>query len=163
MTDVYLGLGSTKGDRLENMRSAVRLLSHFMEVRKVSNVYESMPMYKEDQPLFLNAAVRGKTKFSPQELFTRIKDIERAHGRTEGERNGPREIDIDILLYGDLVHRSPELRIPHPRMHERLFVMVPLEEIASIVEHPIHGRLMLYMREALGPMHEQLWEIQERL
>src|SRR3990167_11344595 len=112
-------------------------------------VYESMPMYKEYQDLFLNAALHGRTQLTPQGLFTRVKEIEQAVGRTKSESNGPREIDIDILLYDDFVHTTPELTIPHPRMHERLFVMVPLEEIAPVVSHPIHGSPIIGMREEL--------------
>ncbi|RJQ34775.1 2-amino-4-hydroxy-6-hydroxymethyldihydropteridine diphosphokinase [Candidatus Parcubacteria bacterium] len=163
MANVYLGLGSNKGDRLENMRSALKLLAPFLEIHKVSRVYESVPMYKEDQDLFLNAALHGRTELSPQDLLVRVKEVEKALGRQEGERNGPREIDIDILLYDDLVHQTDDLTIPHPKMHERLFVMVPLEEIASIVSHPVHGRLVIEMREDLGPLGDTLWEIQERL
>ena len=163
MAQVYLGLGSNKGDRLENMRAALKFLAPHMEVAKVSRVYESMPMYKEDQDLFLNAALHGRTELLPQDFFRQIKQVEQALGRTEGERNGPREIDIDILLYDDFVHTTPELTIPHPRMHERLFVMVPLEEIAPVVSHPIHGRPIIEMREELGPLGDELWEIEERL
>jgi len=163
MAHVYVGLGSNKGNRLENLRSALKLLAPFMEIGKVSRVYESTPMYKEDQDLFLNIALHGHTELSPQDLFNQIKEVERAVGRTEGERNGPREIDIDILLYDDLVHESEELTIPHPRMHERLFVIVPLEEIAPLVEHPIDGRPIVEIRGDLGPFGETIWDIEERL
>lgn len=163
MAHVYLGLGSNKGDRMDNMRKALQLLVPFMEIGKVSRVYESMPMYKEDQNLFLNAALRGRTSLAPKDLFERVKEVERAVGRTEEERNGPREIDIDILLYDDLVHNTPELTIPHPRMHERLFVMVPLEEIAPLVEHPIHRQPVIELRGTLEGFGRLIWEIEERL
>lgn len=163
MADVYLGLGANKGDRMENMRSALKLLTPFMEIGKVSSVYESKPMYKEDQDLFLNAALHGRTQLSPQDLFARVKEVEQAVGRTASGLNGPREIDIDILLYDDLVHHSADLTIPHPRMHERLFVMVPLEEIAPLAEHPIHKKPVIEMRDELGPFGTNIWEIEERL
>src|SRR3989344_3892386 len=159
MAQVYVGLGSNKGDRLENMRAALKFLAPHMEVAKVSRVYESMPMYKEDQDLFLNAALHGRTQLTPQGLFTRVKEIEQAVGRTKSESNGPREIDIDILLYDDLVHESEELTIPHPRMHERLFVIVPLEEISPLVEHPIDRRPIVEIRGDLGPFGETIWDI----
>jgi 2-amino-4-hydroxy-6-hydroxymethyldihydropteridine diphosphokinase len=161
--DVFLGLGSNKGDRMENMRKALQLLTPFVEIREVSHVYESMPMYKEEQDLFLNSALHGQTQLSPLDLLTRVKEVERAVGRVEGERNGPREVDIDILLYDDLVHNTPELSIPHPRMHERLFVMVPLEEIAPLIEHPLHREPIIEMRSRLDGYGHLLWEIQERL
>jgi len=163
MANVYLGLGSNKGDRLGNMRSALKLLAPYMEIAKVSRVYESLPMYKEDQDLFLNIALNGRTQLAPKELFDRVKEVEKAVGRTEAERNGPREIDIDILLYDDLVHQSEELEIPHPRIQERLFVMVPLEEIAPAATHPIHDKLIVEMREELGSIGEMIWEIEDRL
>ncbi len=163
MANVYLGLGSNKGDRLENMRAALKLLAPHMEIGKVSRVYESVPMYKEDQDLFLNAALHGRTHLTPVELFTRVKEVEGAVGRTESNRNGPREIDIDILLYDDLVQTSEELTIPHPRMHERLFVMVPLEEIAPLVEHPIKREPVIELRAKLGPFGTTIWELGEKL
>src|SRR3989344_5946415 len=151
MAHVYLGLGSNKGDRLENLREAIKALPPLVEVKKVSSVYETIPMassakgygrpqYHEAQDNFFNIAAHAYTSLTPFDLFKLAKEIERQIGRTESILNGPRELDIDILLFDDLILNTPELTIPHPRMHERAFVLVPLEEIARRVEHPVLGR-----------------------
>lgn len=163
MADVYLGLGSNKGDRMANLRAALERLAPAIAVRKASALYESRPMYLEDQNLFYNMAIHGTTELAPFDLFQFVKAVEQAIGRTVGPRNGPREIDIDILLYDDLILDTSELTIPHPRMHERLFVMAPLEEIAPLVEHPLHKKLMVEIRDELGGFGETIWEIEERI
>jgi len=160
MAHIYLGLGSNKGDRLENLRAAIKALPPLVEVKRVSSVYETVPMassadlpvrgtqaggyggpqYHETQDFFFNIAVHGHTSLTPFDLFKLAKEIERQVGRTESFENGPRELDIDILLFDNLILNTPELTIPHPRMHERPFVLVPLEEIARRVEHPVLGR-----------------------
>src|SRR3989344_7253812 len=140
MANVYLGLGSNKGDRLENLRAALKALPPLVDVKKGSSVYESAPMYQETQDNFFNIALHGHTSLTPFDLFKLAKEIELSVGRTESFENGPREIDIDILLFDNLILNTPELQIPHPRMHERAFVIVPLEEIARRVEHPVLGR-----------------------
>ncbi len=137
MATVYLSLGSNKGDRAANLKSALGLLPPKVEIHKISSLYESAPMYVELQDPFFNIAVKAKTELTPFDLFTHVKDIEERLGRTPSERNGPREIDIDILLFDHLILNTPELQIPHPRMHERAFVIVPLEEIASMAYHPV--------------------------
>lgn len=96
---------------------------------EASSLYETEPMYLAEQPAFLNAVVRVETELSPEELLAVVKDVERRLGRQPRERNGPREIDIDILTYGNETRDSPELTIPHPRMAERPFVQAPLAEL----------------------------------
>ena len=140
MATVYLGLGSNKGDRLDNLRAAIKALPPRVEIEKVSSVYESEPTEHPDQDNFFNIAVHAHTSLTPFDLFKLAKEIERQVGRTESFENGPRELDIDILLFDNLILNTPELTIPHPRMHERPFVLVPLEEIARRVEHPVLGR-----------------------
>jgi 2-amino-4-hydroxy-6-hydroxymethyldihydropteridine diphosphokinase len=132
----YLGLGTNLGDRAGNLRNALARLRQIAEVEAVSRVYESEPVGYLEQSDFWNLAVRVRTKCEPQELFLRVKQIERELGRSESFRNAPRLIDIDILTYDQLVLRSPELSIPHPRLHERSFVLLPLAELDPDFRHP---------------------------
>lgn len=130
MPRVYLGLGSNLGDRREQLRAALRALSeHGVVVEAASSLYESDPMYEVDQPPFLNAVVAAQTELLPEELLRAAKDVEGQLGRQPRARNGPRELDIDILMYGDRQLDTPELTLPHPRMHERPFVLIPLAEL----------------------------------
>lgn len=141
MTTVYLALGSNLGDRAANLKAAQARLAPHVRLDRVSRVYETAPMYVTDQPAFLNMAVRGQTSLGPWELLRFVKGIEAELGRTVGGlRFGPRPIDIDILLYGELVMYAPELEIPHPRIAERAFVLCPLADIAAVVQHPALGR-----------------------
>jgi 2-amino-4-hydroxy-6-hydroxymethyldihydropteridine diphosphokinase len=140
MARVFLGLGSNLGDRRSRMRGAVEaLMRHGIEVKRASSLYESEPMYELDQPRFLNAVIEVETELSPEELLRVAKGIERQLGRQRRHRNGPREIDIDILRYGGVQLDTPELTIPHPRMAERPFVLEPLGELADDVS-PNSGR-----------------------
>jgi 2-amino-4-hydroxy-6-hydroxymethyldihydropteridine diphosphokinase len=111
-----------------------------MEVRGLSSVYDTAPMLVTDQPRFVNMVCSASTAFSPEELLTRLKMIESELGRVAGPRYGPRVIDIDLLLYDDLVFESSALTVPHPRLLERAFVLVPLAEIAPELEHPVAHR-----------------------
>jgi 2-amino-4-hydroxy-6-hydroxymethyldihydropteridine diphosphokinase len=137
---VYLGLGSNLGDRRQHLQEAVRRLQEEIEVLRLSSVYDTAPMLVTDQPRFLNMVCSGDTAFTPQELLTRLKFIESELGRTPGSRYGPRVIDLDLLLYEEMVFESPALTLPHPRLLERAFVLVPLAEIASTLEHPVAHR-----------------------
>ncbi len=133
---VFLALGSNLGDRRANLAAAVARMSPVIAVERISQLYETEPAYVTDQPPFLNAVLRGATGLSPEELLAWIKRLEPELGRRAGVRFGPRLIDIDILLYDALVLTSPALTIPHPRMAERPFVLVPLAEIASALIPP---------------------------
>lgn len=135
--EVYLALGANLGDRMGNIASAVERLSGKVTVRKLSSVYETEPFYYKEQPMFLNAVLSGMTKFDPFELLSFLKGIESDMGRQASFRNAPRTIDIDILFYGDRIIETPELIIPHPRIAERAFVLVPLAEIAPGLVHPL--------------------------
>lgn len=134
---VYLALGSNLGDRRENLRQAVASLSPQMAVRAKSHIYETPPWGYEDQPMFLNQAVKAQTYLDPEPLIKHIKRLETALGHRESFRNGPRAIDIDILFYDDLVLDTPVLTVPHPRLHERGFVLLPLMDIAPDLVHPV--------------------------
>ena len=137
---VYLGLGSNVGDRKRNLIGALGRLGPQLQVEATSSLYETDPVGPQDQQDFYNAVFRVSTRLTPDELLAHVKQIERDIGRMERERWGPREIDIDILLYGDQVVESPELRIPHLEMNNRAFVLVPLAEVAADVHHPDGGR-----------------------
>lgn len=137
---VYLALGSNLGNRLANLKEAVTSLPPQMEVKARSNVYETHPWGYEDQEKFLNQVVRVETYLKPEPLLKHLKRLEVALGRKPSFQNGPRLIDIDILFYDDLVLYSPVLMIPHPHMHERGFVLVPLMDIAPDLVHPVRKK-----------------------
>ena len=129
---VAIGLGSNVGDRLANLARGVFSLRNVLNGLLVSSVYETDPADYLPQPGFLNACCIGSTRLPPRQLMSDLQDAERRAGRRrEGPRFGPRELDLDILLYGDLTVVSEHLTIPHPRMRERAFVLVPLAEIAA--------------------------------
>lgn len=137
---VYLALGSNLGNREENLKQAIASLPPQMDVKAKSHVYETPPWGYEDQPRFLNQVVKAQTYLQPDLLIKHIKRLEVALGRKATFRNGPREIDIDILMYDDLVLNTPILILPHPHMHERGFVLLPLMDIAPDLVHPLTGK-----------------------
>lgn len=137
---VYLALGSNLGERLENLKQAVASLSPQMVVKAKSHIYETPPWGFEDQPMFLNQAVKVQTYLDPEPLIKHIKRLEIALGRRESFQNGPRSIDIDILFYDDLVLDTLVLTLPHPRLHERGFVLLPMMDIAPDLVHPVTQR-----------------------
>ncbi len=132
----YLGLGSNLGDRETHLRKALSLLGDAGEIIALSSVYETEPWGYAEQPSFLNIVCGFRTSLSPPELLALAQEVERSLGRVRTVRYGPRTMDVDILLYGDLVLDTPDLQIPHPRIPERAFVLAPLAEIAPDVEHP---------------------------
>jgi len=133
---VYLGLGSNLGDREGNLMMGIEYLSKKVVIEQVSSLYETEPVGYLDQPWFLNAVISGSTEFVPWELLHFIKEVEYDIGRAPSFPNGPRSIDIDILLYANRVIQTTELTIPHPRLAERAFVLVPLAAIAPGLVHP---------------------------
>ncbi len=139
MAEVYLGLGSNLGDREGNILKAFERLEEKVRILRVSSLYETEPVGYREQPWFLNAAFAGETELAPHPLLDFLKAIERELGRTGGVRWGPRPIDIDILFYNGLVLSDEKLTIPHPRLHERRFVLAPLAEIAPDLVHPLLG------------------------
>lgn len=153
MKIVYLGLGSNLGDRAEHLRAARECIAApDLRIVRASSIYETAPREVEDQPWFLNQVLECETDLFPRQLLSRLKKIERSMGRKKRARNGPREIDLDILLYADAVVKTPELEIPHPRMIERRFVLEPLAEIAPEKKHPGTKRTM---KELLGKVGDQ--------
>ena len=125
------------GNRAANLKEAIASLAPQMEVKARSAVYETDPWGFKEQEKFLNQVVRVETYLKPEQLIKHLKRLEVALGRKESFQNGPRLIDIDILFYDDLVLYSPTLTIPHPHLHERAFVLVPLMDIASDLVHPV--------------------------
>ena len=149
VTLVFLGLGSNTGDReafIEKTASAIANLGN-STVQQSSSVYETQPWGKEDQDPFLNQVLELETELLPDALLKACQKIECALGRKRGKQWGPRTIDIDILLYGEWIIETDTLCIPHPRMWERRFVLVPLSEIASSVSVPGCGKTVI---ELLG-------------
>ena len=127
---VYLGLGSNLGDRRAQLRAALQeLIQGRISIIAVSSLYETQPVGFADQGLFLNAVVKANTWLEPRQLLDLAKSIERRLGRKPRFRNGPREVDIDLLVYDYLRLREPGLELPHPRMAERAFVQIPLAEV----------------------------------
>jgi 2-amino-4-hydroxy-6-hydroxymethyldihydropteridine diphosphokinase len=151
---VYFSLGSNIGDRQQLLQDAVdRLESPGLTVKRISSIYETEPMYVKEQRSFLNLAVEAETSLFPMMLLSRIQKIELALGRKRtGAPNGPRTIDIDILFYGTAAVHSVKLEIPHPRLHERRFVLAPMAELAPDFRHP---RLHRTMRELLSQVEGQ--------
>jgi 2-amino-4-hydroxy-6-hydroxymethyldihydropteridine diphosphokinase len=134
---VYLALGSNVGNRAAHLKAAMAALPPQMEVKAKSQVYETPPWGYANQEKFLNQVIMVKTYLSPEMLIKHLKRLEVALGREATFQNGPRVIDIDILFYDDLVYESPTLVIPHPRLHERGFVLMPLMDIAPDLVHPV--------------------------
>jgi 2-amino-4-hydroxy-6-hydroxymethyldihydropteridine diphosphokinase len=134
---VYLSLGSNLGDRYANLRAAIERLGEAGAIRSVSGFYETEPVELRDQPWFLNCVVVLETRDTPRALLKKVLAIERKMGRLRMKDKGPRSIDIDILLFGDRVVEEPGLKIPHPAMHQRRFVLEPLAEIAPEALHPL--------------------------
>jgi 2-amino-4-hydroxy-6-hydroxymethyldihydropteridine diphosphokinase len=146
---VYLALGTNLGERTVNLRRAIQSLPPAVTVLAESPVYETPPWGVTDQPNFLNMALKGETRLVPLELLKRLKQLESELGRVPSVHYGPRLIDMDILFYADLVLEAPELTLPHPRLHERAFVLVPLNDIASGLRHPRLGKTVGEMLAAV--------------
>ena len=146
----YVGLGSNLGDREATLRQAVAALREVPGVRivAVSAFRETDPVGFLDQPRFLNGAAAIETELSPQELLAALLEVERGLGRIRGgERYGPRTVDLDLLVYGDVTLAEPGLEIPHPRLHERRFALEPLAELAPGLEIPGKGPVEAILAE----------------
>ena len=138
---VYLGLGSNLGDRQAALERATERLSGLgIHILRQSSIWETEPQDLPGQPWFLNLVIEAETSLMPRQLLKRVQRVENSFGRKRSVSKGPRVIDIDILLYGDVVMLTPELEIPHPRMVVRRFVLEPLAELAPELRHPRTGR-----------------------
>ena len=149
MTVAFIGLGSNMGDRFFNLFSAAGLLIKECGLRKASSVYKTAPVGYKDQEDFFNCVLEVNTDMTPSELLNFLKSTERCVGREPSFKNGPRLIDLDLLLYDDEVIDTEGLAIPHPRMHERGFVLVPMQEIAPEIVHPVLHKTMQQLLEEL--------------
>jgi 2-amino-4-hydroxy-6-hydroxymethyldihydropteridine diphosphokinase len=147
---VYLGLGTNIGDRKKHLQDAIDSFFPNITCGKLSSIYETKPIGYTEQTDFLNQVVMAETKLSPLSLLNQLKAIESKMGRKPTFRFGPRAIDIDILFFDDLVQQSPRLTIPHPRLHERAFVLVPLAEIAPRFIHPLLKKRVIDIATEVG-------------
>lgn len=152
----YLGVGSNLGDKIEQCRKAISEVLAIPGHRLIaqSSFYKTQPVGYPNQDWFINGVIQIETDLEPQELLRRLKEIEFKMGRKETTRWGPRSIDLDLLLYDDLEMKTEELEIPHPRLKERQFVLIPLVEISPNLIHPTLGKtmkeLLLEIREDQG-------------
>jgi 2-amino-4-hydroxy-6-hydroxymethyldihydropteridine diphosphokinase len=150
---VFIALGSNLGDRAANLQQArEKMESGELRILRASSLYETEPRGLRDQPCFLNQVVEARTTLLPRQLLSRLLKIEREMGRKRTVPNGPRNIDLDILLHGTAVVTTPGLEIPHPRMTERRFVLEPLNELAPELRHPQTRRSI---RELLAEVMDQ--------
>jgi 2-amino-4-hydroxy-6-hydroxymethyldihydropteridine diphosphokinase len=154
LTRAFLSLGSNLGDREAHLTEALkRLEAASIHIRRRSSVYETEPQDVPDQPWFLNMVVEIETELFPRLMLARIQAIELGMGRKREAAKGPRSIDIDILFIGDFVITTRELQVPHPRLHERRFVLEPLAELAPDLLHPVIGKTI---QEMLQETHSQI-------
>ena len=151
--DAYLGLGANLGNPKDTFEKALGIVANFAKIKKVSRLYKSTPFGFPDQPPFINAAVKINTKLPPQELLLKLQEVEKTLGKKVIRANGPRVIDLDLLLYGDQIIKTRELSLPHPGILERDFVILPLLDLNSKLMHPAWG--LKTLKSALGGLHEK--------
>jgi 2-amino-4-hydroxy-6-hydroxymethyldihydropteridine diphosphokinase len=152
MAIAYIGLGANLGDRMTALQMAIQRLKTLGEIVGVSSLYETEPVGYLEQPSFLNAVVALDSALAPADLMDALLGIERDLGRARSFPNAPRTLDLDLLMVDDVILDTPELILPHPRLHERAFVLVPLAEIAPQLAHPGSG---MSMRELLHTLPDQ--------
>jgi 2-amino-4-hydroxy-6-hydroxymethyldihydropteridine diphosphokinase len=151
MTKVYAGLGSNLGNKRENILSAIDRIDAYEEIciKEKSGFYDTAPVGGPPQPDYVNCVIGLETEVEPQTLLKEFKKIEIELGRKSGVRWGPRVVDLDIILFGDRIVNDHNLKIPHERMHERVFVLEPLSEISPDIKHPVSGKSISELLETL--------------
>jgi 2-amino-4-hydroxy-6-hydroxymethyldihydropteridine diphosphokinase len=149
MATAYIGLGSNLGDRMATLRAAVQRLETLDRIIGVSSLYETEPVGYLEQPRFLNAVVAVETVLAPGDLLRELLGIELDMGRTRSFADAPRTLDLDLLLVDDVALETAELTLPHPRLHDRAFVLVPLADLAPEMVHPASGQTVREMLRAL--------------
>ncbi|MCJ7743764.1 MAG: 2-amino-4-hydroxy-6-hydroxymethyldihydropteridine diphosphokinase [Dehalococcoidales bacterium] len=155
---VYLGLGSNLGSREDSLKMALELITHRLRLGKVSSIYDTEPIGDTNQPRFLNMVCEVSTTLPPAAMLALLQGFELKLGRIPRRSGAPRPIDIDILFYGDQVVKSPDLIIPHPRLAERAFVLVPLAEIAPDLVHPVlHKTVEELLNAIIGTQSVMKW------
>jgi 2-amino-4-hydroxy-6-hydroxymethyldihydropteridine diphosphokinase len=156
--DAHIGIGSNQADPVRQVREALDALARLPATRLMvcSSLYTTAPVGKLDQPDFVNAVARLETGLSPSALLHALLAIERCHGRVRGERNAPRTLDLDLLLYAGAVLDTPGLTLPHPRLHERAFVLKPLAEVSPALVIPGRGPVSALLEQVAGQRVERL-------
>jgi 2-amino-4-hydroxy-6-hydroxymethyldihydropteridine diphosphokinase len=154
----YLSIGSNLGDRAKNLGTAIAFLAPQVQILMQSSIYQTEPWGYFDQPSFLNQVIKTETALEPFDFFNYLQGIESQMGRQETFRFGPRLIDLDILFYDDLILDSPNLTIPHPRIQERAFVLIPLAEIAPGLNHPVLGKTIQQIKMSVEPNSVELFQ-----
>ena len=149
MTKVYLGLGSNVGDKLINIKKAINHIKKTLKFKKISPIYKTEPVGYKKQDWFLNCAIIIETRKNPVELLDFLKNAEKIIGRKKTRKNGPRIIDLDIIFYGKISLGRKNLKIPHEKMQERMFVLAPLKEICPRRMHPLLGKTISKLKKEL--------------
>ncbi len=156
---VFLGLSSNIGDKKNNLDIALIKIEEFSKIAKVSSFYKTPPYGYQDQDNFLNIAVKIETSLTATELIFKLQAIENKMGRVRKFKNGPRIIDIDILLYNEEIINKKNLKVPHPEMHKRNFVLSPLSEIAAEISHPVlNKKIKILKKELKNPDKAEIWK-----
>lgn len=159
MPSIFLGVGSNIEPREENISKAISLLKEKgFKIVKSSPIYQTQPVGYESQPKFLNLVLHIEEKTSPKSCLYTLKEIEREMGRTPTFPNGPRVIDLDILFYDSLIVDTPELKIPHPRLHKRAFVLIPLSQIAPDFLHPVFKKSVKELLKEVDTKGVEIWK-----